>query len=105
MVYPDENAIRRSGLTIYDRIPAERPDLYIASKKLEEMLEESLVGISLIGLALRTRSKVVKTEVCKAIGYSVPDLSTAEVGIILCIYSEGIIAQVPQIMVVDEEAG
>ena len=72
MVYPDENAIRRSGLTIYDRIPAERPDLYIASKKLEEMLEESLVGISLIGLALRTRSKVVKTEVCKAIGYPVP---------------------------------
>ena len=72
MVHPDKNAIRRSTLTIYDRIPSGRPDLYIASKKLEEMLEESLVGISLSGLALRTRSKVVKTEVCKAIGYPVP---------------------------------
>ena len=72
MVYPDKNAIRRSGLTIYDHIPTERPDLYIASKKLEEILKESLVGISLSGLALRTRSKVVKTEVCKAIGYPVP---------------------------------
>ena len=72
MVYPDKNAIRRSGLTIYDRIPTERPDLYIASKKLEEILKESLIGISLSGLALRTRSKVVKTEVCKAIGYPVP---------------------------------
>ncbi len=58
MVYPDKNAIRRSGLTIYDRIPTERPDLYIASKKLEEILKESLAGISLSGLALRTRSKV-----------------------------------------------
>lgn len=72
MVYPDKNAIRRSGLTIYDRIPAERPDLYIASKKLEKILKESLIGISLSGLALRTRSKVVKTDVCKAIGYPVP---------------------------------
>lgn len=72
MVYPYKNAIRRSGLTIYDRIPAERPDLYIASKKLEEILKESLVGISLSGLALRTRSKFVKTDVCKAIGYPVP---------------------------------
>ena len=72
MFHPDKNAIRRSGLTIYDRIPSGRPDLYIASKKLEEMLVESLVGISLSGLALRTRSKFVKTEVCKAIGYPVP---------------------------------
>ncbi|MDE2721948.1 MAG: restriction endonuclease, partial [Gemmatimonadota bacterium] len=72
MVYPDKNAIKRSGLTIYDHIPAERPDLYIASKKLEKILKESLIGISLSGLALRTRSKVVKTDVCKAIGYPVP---------------------------------
>ena len=49
MVYHDNNAIRRSGLTIYDHIPAERPDLYIASKKLEKILQESLVGISLSG--------------------------------------------------------
>ena len=72
MAHPDKNAIRRSSLTIYDHIPAGRPDLYIASKKLEGILQESLVGISLSGLALRTRSKVVKTEVCKAIGYPVP---------------------------------
>ena len=46
MVNYDKNAIKRSGLTIYDHIPAERPDLYIASKKLEwEILKESLVGL------------------------------------------------------------
>lgn len=72
MVNYDKNAIKRSGLTIYDHIPAERPDLYIASKKLEEILQENLIGTSLSGLALRTRSKVVKTDVCKAIGYPVP---------------------------------
>ena len=72
MVYPDKDTIRRSGLTIYDHIPPERPDLYIASNALEKILKESLVGISLSGLALRTRSKVVKTEICKAIGYPVP---------------------------------
>ncbi len=72
MIHSDKNAISRSGLTIYDRIPAERPDLYIARKELEEILKDGLIGISLSGLALRTRSKVVKTEVCKAIGYPVP---------------------------------
>ena len=68
MIYPDVHAIRRSGLTIYDPIPAERQELFIASKALEGILRESLVGFSLEGLALRTRSKVIKTEICKAIG-------------------------------------
>ena len=72
MIYPDVHAIRRSGLTIYDPIPAERQELFIASKALEGILRESLVGFSLEGLALRTRSKVIKTEICKAIGYPVP---------------------------------
>ena len=53
MIHPDKNTIRRSALTIYDRIPSGRPDLYIASKKLEKILKESLVGLSLSGLALR----------------------------------------------------
>ena len=72
MIYPDASAIRRSGLTIYDPIPAERQDLFMASKVLEEILKESLVGFSLEGLALRTRSKVIKTEICRAIGYPAP---------------------------------
>ncbi len=72
MIHNDKNKIGRSGLTIYDHIPVERPDLYLASNKLEEILKDGLVGISLSGLALRTRSKVVKAEVCKAIGYPIP---------------------------------
>ena len=72
MILSYKNAISRSGLTIYDRIPGDRPDLFIASQELEEILKEGLIGISLSGFALRTRSEVVKAEVCKAIGSPVP---------------------------------
>ena len=39
---------------------------------LETLLNEGLRGLSLSGLALRTRSKVVKTAVCEALGYPIP---------------------------------
>lgn len=64
--------IKKSGLTIYNAIPAEHQNLFIPGKILEKILNEALCGFSLEGLALRTRSKVVKTEICKAIGYPVP---------------------------------
>jgi hypothetical protein len=37
------------------------------------MLNNGLTGLSLTGLPLRTRSKIVKSLVCKALGYPVPD--------------------------------
>jgi hypothetical protein len=64
-------AIRQSGLTIYDQIPIYSP-LYIPTKVLEMTLDEGLIGHSVGGLALRTRSKVVKTKVCEVLGYPVP---------------------------------
>jgi hypothetical protein len=63
--------IKESGLTLYDNL-AQRPDLYLSSEGLEELLKNALVGMSL-DYPLRTRSKVVKTAVCRALGYPVPD--------------------------------
>lgn len=64
--------IRQSGLTIYDFIDPLDLHLYIPTDDLERILSQALVGQSLAGLALRTRSKVVKSEVCKALGYPIP---------------------------------
>lgn len=61
--------IKRSGLSIYDKVPS---SLFIPNQQLEELLRADLIGLSLDGLPLRTRAKVVKTAVCKAIGYPVP---------------------------------
>jgi hypothetical protein len=66
------NAIRTSGITIYDPIQAGYPTLWIPTEILEVLLNNALVGISLKGLPLRTRSKVVKENICRALGYPVP---------------------------------
>lgn len=65
-------AITKSGLSIYDIIETGDTDLWIPSQVLEDILDESLKGVSLEGLPLRTRSKVVKEKVCAALGYPVP---------------------------------
>ncbi|MDR7154586.1 hypothetical protein J2W40_001398 [Sphingobium xenophagum] len=65
-------AIKASGLTIYDPIEIGDPALWIPTPELEVLLDTALVGISLAGLPLRTRSKVTKEHVCKALGYPVP---------------------------------
>ena len=65
-------AIAASGLSIYDPIEIGDPNLWIPTPELEKILDRSLRGISLAGMALRTRSKVVKTHVCQALGYPVP---------------------------------
>ena len=65
-------AIAASGLTIYDPIEIGDPDLWVPAPELEALLDQRLRGISLAGLALRTRSKVVKESVCRALGYPVP---------------------------------
>ena len=64
--------IAENRLSIYDRIEVGDPDLWIPTPELEVLLNEGLKGLSLAGLPLRTRSKVVKEEVCKALGYPIP---------------------------------
>ncbi|MGB3262307.1 restriction endonuclease [Paenisporosarcina sp.] len=64
--------ILSSDLTIYDEIKIGDPNYWIPSNELEELLSEQLVGVDLNGLALRTRSKLVKEEVCRGIGYDAP---------------------------------
>ena len=64
--------IESSGFSIYDEISVGDPNYWIPSNELEELLSEQLVGLDLDGLALRTRSKIVKEEVCKGLGYEAP---------------------------------
>jgi len=64
--------ISDKGITIYDPIEVDDEDLWIPTEILEELLNDKLTGISLAGLALRTRSKKLKEEVCKALGYPIP---------------------------------
>ena len=66
------DAIHRSGLTIYDLIPRQVGKLWMPASDLERLLNISMEGIALGDLPLRTRSKVVKEHVCRALGYPVP---------------------------------
>lgn len=70
---PDEYvaAIRKNGLSIYSHISV-GSELWIPTSALEMLLDRELAGISLAGLPIRTRSKVVKEYVCIALGYSPP---------------------------------
>lgn len=71
--HPDyKSAIAASGKDIYEPIDIGDADCWIPTLRLEKLLNDGLCGLSLAGLALRTRSKVVKTAVCKALGYPVP---------------------------------
>lgn len=65
-------SIKKSGLSIYSPIEIADTNLWIPSQALEILLNNGLMGISLTGLALRTRSKVLKEHVCRALGYPVP---------------------------------
>ena len=48
--------IRNSGLSIYDEIAPENRALFIPLYALERILSDALIGESLNGLPLRTRS-------------------------------------------------
>lgn len=65
-------AIQQSGLSIYDHIEVGDAELWIPTPELETLLNQSLSGLSLAGLPIRTRSKVLKQSVCKALGYPIP---------------------------------
>ena len=65
-------AIRKSGLSIYDAVEVGDAHLWIPTPELEQILDTALRGTSLTGLPLRTRSKRMKENVCQALGYPVP---------------------------------
>lgn len=65
-------AIQLSGKTIYSPIEVGDSEYWIPTESLEQLLNAGLSGRSLAGLALRTRSKVVKAAVCEALGYPIP---------------------------------
>lgn len=60
---------RNARRSIYDRVDE---DVLIPSCELEAVLKSKLVGLKLGGYPIRTRSKVVKSVICDAIGYPVP---------------------------------
>lgn len=64
--------ISRSELSIYDEINYDNNDLWYSNSELEKILNENLIGFSLNGLALRTRSKVIKSKICEILGYPIP---------------------------------
>lgn len=63
--------ISKSNKTIYDGL-ADAPDLYFSTNGLQDILQNKLVGLSLVGQPLRTRSKIVKMKICEALGYQTP---------------------------------
>ncbi|RYQ64136.1 restriction endonuclease [Bifidobacterium pseudolongum] len=67
--------IHKSGLSIYDYI-APTNELYIKDSVLEDILKSKLIGRDIGGLRPRTRSKVVKTMICEALGYPTPKAFT-----------------------------
>jgi hypothetical protein len=61
--------ISQRGVSIYDSVD---PDLWIPTSQLEVLLNDRLAGMSLHGLPIKTRSKVVKQAICRALGYPIP---------------------------------
>lgn len=64
--------ISNSGLSIYDTIDPDNRDLFIPLHELENILSDALIGKSLNGFPIKTRSKVVKEMICEALGYPIP---------------------------------
>src|SRR5438552_15689977 len=65
------DAIAASGLSIYDRIDV-GSKLWVPTRELERILNDELRGFDTSGMPPRTRSKEVKTRVCRALGYPLP---------------------------------
>jgi hypothetical protein len=66
----DSQQPRELNLTIYDSLD-QHPELYLSQSDLQETLRQKLAGLKL-DQPIRTRSKVVKIAICKALGYPVP---------------------------------
>lgn len=63
--------IAACGITIYDPIEV-GSDLWIPADHLEALLQTELAGHRFPDVPIKTRSKLAKIEVCKALGYAVP---------------------------------
>lgn len=63
--------IQNSGLSIYSEISPSNQELFIPINVLEDLLNSKMKGVTLTGLPLRSRSKVVKSKICEALGYPV----------------------------------
>jgi hypothetical protein len=59
-------------MTIYDPIAIGDPKFWIPAPELATLLNAGMKGLSLAGLKLRTRSKVIKSHTCRSLGYPVP---------------------------------
>ena len=71
MAWQDKiNAIQNAGIGIYDELPDDC--LYLTNEELQEALSDHLIGFSLAGHPLRTRSKVLKTAICEALRMTPP---------------------------------
>lgn len=66
-----KKAIALSSISIFDQLEIEN-DKYLNDEELAYLLRKGLVGLSTNGLPNRTRSKLVKSAVCVALGYPVP---------------------------------
>ena len=67
------HAILRARPSIYDQPPQADSPLYFSPEQLQALLRNELVGVDhLASLPIRTRSKVAKTLVAGALGYSAP---------------------------------
>src|SRR6266436_3771643 len=66
----EAGALARSGRTIYDLLH-DSPEHFLPSANLESILKSGLVGLDL-NYPLRTRSKVLKSKICRILGYPVP---------------------------------
>lgn len=64
--------IKRKRLSIYDPIPEGDPNLWFHTKDLETYLNQALVGFPVPDVPIRTRSKIIKTEICRILGYEIP---------------------------------
>ena len=67
---PRISLIKSSGFSIYEPLDAGSP-LRIPTSELERILHSNLAGL-LLDQPIRTRSKVVKTAICRCLGYPVP---------------------------------
>ncbi len=64
--------ISQAGVSIYDPVEIGDPDLWIPTPELEILLNKGLKDMPLHGMALRTRSKIVKESICHILGYPAP---------------------------------
>lgn len=63
--------IQKANITIYEILDI-ADSKYLSDRELDHLLRKGLIGLSTAGLANRTRSKVVKSAICEALGYSKP---------------------------------